>query len=167
MKNEYYVDGGVAFIKINARGETLYCKIDESDLEKMSQLRGTWYGNWSKFTKSYYVQMTHNKKTIMLHRFIMNAPEGFDVDHIHHDTLDNRKSELRIVTSAQNQQNQRIRNDNKSGEPGVQWCERKKKWRARVRINGKEVSGGYHNDKQDAIEAVRLLRAQLHPYSPT
>lgn len=44
-------------------------------------------------------------KKIYLHRFLMNSPEGLIVDHINHQTLDNRRENLRVVTHSENMKN--------------------------------------------------------------
>jgi len=86
-----------------------------------------------------------------MHRLVMNCPEDMDVDHIFHNTWDNRKEFLRIVTESQNQMNKTITINNTSGVPGV--CMDKNKWRARIRVNNKEIHLGYFINKEDAIKA--------------
>lgn len=57
---------------------------------------------------------------LLLHRWLTNAPDGLHVDHINHDGLDNRMSNLRVVSQSKNSANQR--NDgsrNKHGYRGV------------------------------------------------
>ena len=58
--------------------------------------------SYVKHTNSFYI-MTSDRK--YLHRIIMNAQKGQVVDHINHDTLDNRRENLRIVTHAENRRN--------------------------------------------------------------
>lgn len=59
-------------------------------------------------------------KCQLVHRSIMNCPKGFMVDHINHNQLDNRKSNLRIATNAENQVNRKITSN--TGEYGITLC---------------------------------------------
>lgn len=85
----------------------------------------------------------------------MNAPYGYQVDHKEHDTLDNRKSELRTCTPSQNNCNRRTRSDNNSGMKGVSWAPKNKKWRVRVWLRGKVTNLGLYRELPDAIQAYR------------
>ena len=107
------------------------------------------------------------KKTISMHRLVMNASEGTEIDHILHQTNDNRKSQLREITHSQNCINRRIKSTNTSGVTGVCWHKANNKWQARITVNGKRINLGLFDDLEDAIEA--RLKAELEifgEYSP-
>lgn len=97
--------------------------------------------------------------TVFLHRVIMELHLGItltrtdEVDHIHHNTLDNRISELRLATKSQNQCNRKINKNNKSGYKGVRWHEVNNKWVAYARHNGKRKHLGYYNTAEEAYTA--------------
>lgn len=96
--------------------------VDDEDFELVSQYK--WCAGWDPTSHSFYAQArapTQNGKqvTIRMHRLIMNAKPGEQVDHIHHKTLDNRKSELRVCSRNQNQHNSFRHTDNSSGYKGV------------------------------------------------
>jgi hypothetical protein len=149
--------------------EPLEVLIDTEDLSIVDSLPGTWCAVWSKNVGSFYARMNPVKgmtSKVQMHRLIMGEPEGLVVDHENHDTLDNRRScNIRIVHNDENAQNKKINKNNTSGERGITWIKRDKKWQATVRVNGKLKSAGYFSNKDDAIRAVRELRQQLQPYS--
>ena len=74
----------------------------------------------------------------------MKCPKNKVIDHINHDTFDNRKSNLRIVTHRTNSCNMKT---NTSGVPGVGYNKATKKWRAYYNKNNKHISLGYYNTK--------------------
>lgn len=125
-----------------------------------------WHANPSWHTV--YARRTVNKRVVLLHRVILARMIGRVlksneyVDHINGNALDNRRSNLRIATNSQNQMNQRTRTDNTSGYKGVHWHKVACKWQARVKINGRYVSGGLYENVEDAAIAARRLREQLH-----
>lgn len=171
MKNRYEVRGDITVILIRYKGETLEVLIDTEDFEKVSSLEATWYGYKHPNRKEIYVAMdldrSSGRKHYKLHRLIMDAPKGMVVDHINHNGLDNRKSNLRVCTIAENRQNQKgPRRDNRTSEiRGVYWDKKRGKWRAGLKVKGKRVDLGYFDDKEDAGRTVKQARAIHMPFS--
>lgn len=88
-----------------------------------------------------------------MHRVIINAPTGMDVDHINGDGLDNRKINLRLVTDSENQQNRHRLSLNTSGFRGVTWHKQACKWQAGIKRNGKSYHLGLYTSPEDAARA--------------
>ena len=84
-----------------------------------------------------------------LHRLIMNAPKGMVVDHRNHNTLDCRKSNLRVVTQDENCKNVK--------SPGYYF----EKWYSRWHVEYKKVNFGRYKTEAEAKRAIRLARSGL------
>jgi len=108
----------------------------------------------------------HQRQRLWLHRVLMSAPPGLEVDHRDGDGLNNRRrgeqGNLRIATHSQNQRNTRIRNDNTSGSKGVSWDSARSKWRAYLKVEGREHHLGRFDRKEDAEACVQSARERLH-----
>ncbi|WP_297991962.1 HNH endonuclease [uncultured Clostridium sp.] len=143
---------------------TIIVKIDNDDLEKCSKL--TWH--YAKNKDSKYIQTRVKGKMIKLHRYIMNIDNSnLLVDHISRDTLDNRKSNLRICTYQQNSFNKSIRIDNTSGITGISFHNINKKWRAKIKYNNLTIHLGYFEDINEALINRRVAEEILFgEYSP-
>ena len=88
------------------------------------------------------------------------------VDHINHNTLDNRKSNLRIVSISENTQNlKEVRKNNTSGVRGVYYSTKRKRWVAQLNINKKKIHVGCFTDIKDAEIAIKNARKKYMPYS--
>jgi hypothetical protein len=83
----------------------------------------------------------------------MNAKSGEYVDHKNNDFNDYRKENLRVCNNAENNRNRWLQKNNTSGYPGVSWAKREQKWRAKIKVNTKEIHLGYFDNKDDAIKA--------------
>ena len=119
--------------------------IDRSDLKKVSSF--CW---WIKPNGYVYTQV--NRKTIYLHRLLLETTDGIEVDHINRNKLDNRRTNLRLCTRSQN-------NMNKSGVRGVSRF--KGKWRARIKKDRKEIHIGVFNFYEEALVARKKVESDL------
>jgi hypothetical protein len=92
--------------------------------------------------------------SVLLHRQILKPTAMMEVDHRNGDGLDNRKSNLRLATHAENSRNRRLQCNNTSGVRGVHWSTRKQKWRARIKVDNRYIELGCFEDLTEAA-AVR------------
>jgi hypothetical protein len=99
---------------------------------------------------------------ILMHRLIINAPDGYDTDHVNCNKLDNRISNLRIATRMQNNCNQKLGSNNTSGYKGVYFDKRKSKWKSCISINGVIHHLGYFADKESAHSAYCAAAMNLY-----
>ena len=125
--------------------------VDDSDFEWLN--RSNWYFNNGYAVRNRWNSTTEKQETMRMHRFILKPSNGFEVDHINHNGLDNQRSNIRIVTSRQNQMNSLIRKDNNSGCKGVSWYKSQNKWRACIMLKGKQKFLGYYSTIKEAATA--------------
>lgn len=97
---------------------------------------------WSENNQGYIMSRINNS-IVRLHRFILNCNGLAEVDHINHNTYDNRKCNLRIVTRSQN-------NMNKNSK-GVCFDKRRQKYMAYIGYNSKHYFLGYFDTEEEAI----------------
>lgn len=103
---------------------------------------------WS-LTSQGYVRNKH----ALLHRLVLKCDdESLVVDHINHDTLDNRMENLRMCTHLQNTRNKKIQHNSKSGVSGVVWNKKLNKWIARISHDGERIYLGIFKNLDDAIK---------------
>lgn len=96
-------------------------------------------------------------------RLLLNAPKGTVADHISGDTLDNRRSNLRLCTPMQNSWNRKLNKNSSSGFKGVY---RKKgspnNWVFSLRANKKHYRGFGFKNIEDAVKARALVMEKVH-----
>lgn len=93
----------------------------------------------------------------MHHAIIGKPPKGKVSDHCNGCGIDNQRHNLRFVTYRQNQQNRRDRNVVRSSQyPGVHWCNRDRRWVARLMVDGKTKCIGYFTSEFQASQAYRV-----------
>ena len=138
----------MAYIQLSGKnGRDKQTLVDDSTLKK--------YGNltWHLSDTGYVVRRNKSEGgTIRLHRLVTNAPENMVVDHLNGNKLDNRKSNLRICTQAENSQNRKNT---------VGYCRDKtrNKWLVRYR----NTYYGRYETESDAQRAYQLAKSGV-PY---
>lgn len=141
-------------------GIVAYAKVDDADYEKVSPFK------WSINGKAGYAVrgLVENGKarTQLMHRLIMDAPEGSRIDHVNGDKLDNRRRNLRFATRSQNAMNKGKPKNNTSGFKGVSWYKKAKKWCARIKVNGKTIHLGLFAEIKIAARAYDAAARELH-----
>lgn len=78
-----------------------------------------------------------------------------EIDHIDNDGLNNRWANLRDATKSQNGANRGASRNNKAGLKGVSFCRKAGRYRATIRLNGKQKWLGYFDTAAAAHEAYK------------
>ena len=135
--------------------------VDDCDFEELSKHK--WYAVW--ITKSFYVMRKINNGnrpvTEYMHRQVIAAQSGDCVDHINHNGLDCRKSNLRICTQSQNLGNKKKYGITASKFKGVFWHKQRMKWRAQIKFNYRSIHLGLFTDEPTAARAYDTKAKEL------
>lgn len=144
--------------------------IDDEDYARITNM-GKWYAAYDPIMKSFYavrqIRKPNGKQTIRMHRVVTNAPINKEVDHINHNTLDNRVCNLRICTSSQNGMNRKPSQSKTSRYKGVSLDKQKRKnkiysyWRAQIYKNGKQIRLGYFKSETEAAKTYNKKAKEL------
>lgn len=110
---------------------------------------------WLELKNHYIATRNKEEKFIYLHRLIMGADED-TVDHIKHNTFDNRKEQLRVGSQSNNMMSCKMKKSNTSGCTGVWWSKQHNKWVSEIMVNQKKVTLGMSNNFDEAVK----LRAE-------
>lgn len=114
---------------------------------------------------SFYVRRTVYDKgkqtTLHMHRIVLNAPKGLQVDHINGDTTDNRRANLRLANSSQNCCNRHIPSRT-SKYKGVYYERSENRYRVCIMKNGKRISIGRFKDEIEAARAYDSAALKYH-----
>ena len=167
MKNEYEVRGDHVVIFVNCKGERVEVKTSNEALQKAKDFQNTWYAHWSERRKCHIVSgnlptVEGKRGRTLFSRWITDAPEGLQVDHINRDTLDNRLENLRLVNNSANQHNRGLENpSNKT--TGVKGVHREDdgKFVAYFNVDKKRTHVGTFDTLEGAKSALLEARASI------
>lgn len=132
-------------IGYTSKGEEFY--FDLEDYDKIKDY--CWCYDKEGYVISHCSGTRTYRKGIKMHRILF--PDSEKVDHIKHINHDNRKSELRPVTSSQNGMNKSLLQNNTSGVTGVSYNKREDRWVAHIGINNEKYQKRFVNF-EDAVK---------------
>jgi len=165
LKNKYEVIGDFAKVYVETKyNGTVTTLIDLDDLKKLIDMNvRITAARKNRLSKEHVFAFRYENKGVLLHRFVMNAPKGTVVDHIFHDSSDNRKSQLRVCTNAENCQNKSNAYSN-TGYRNVHRLE-SGKFVVTLTVNKKTNHIGVFADIEEANRAAIEARKKLMPFS--
>lgn len=135
-----------------------------------------WHGRWKRIPPvpavcvgpNGYLIVEFKGKTRFVHCLIWAiannslVPDGMEVDHIDRNKSNNRPSNLRLANQSDQMCNRGKQKSNKSGEPGVHWDTRRRKWMTQVMRHNSFVLHRRFDKFEEAVAAVRAARIQHH-----
>lgn len=141
--------------------------VDAADYQWLMQWH--WTAKWSKFTRSFYAvrgcHVNGKPREIKMHRQILGLEHGDKRQTDHKETgntLDNRRSNLRIATRSQNCSNSRRRRKNPYGFKGIHFKKSIGRWVAKIQANKKQFHLGCYQTPEAAYEAYCAAARKLH-----
>ena len=93
------------------------------------------------------------QRKFSMHRQIMEAPQGLEIDHVNHNGLDNRRGNMRLCTRGQHVRRCRPIKNKSSKYKGVRWDKDINKWRAGITLHNKSIHIGVYEDEKEAAGA--------------
>lgn len=133
----------------------LYDTVDKELVDSMP-----WIVNHYGYATTTQPDNVNNILRPKMHRLIMVSPKGFQVDHINGNRLDNRRSNLRLCTSSQNNFNRKVIRSN-TGFKGVSHDARCDRYYSRIMLNRKSIPLGRFSSLIEAAEAYNKAAQTL------
>lgn len=129
--------------------------VSDEDFARLSEHKWhAWYDPRRRvFCARTCIPRPGGRDIVYMHRFLMGAKPGQKVDHWNHNTLDNRRDNLRVCSSSQNNAN-RLKTVRVTSNrfKGVSWEEFTKRWKAQICVNGKHITlGRFDHDIEGAV----------------
>ncbi|PGQ16779.1 HNH endonuclease [Bacillus cereus] len=163
MKNHFKhnADGSTTIYYTHPKtGDLFETIIDTEDFDKVNSVKNTWV--FYKNGKKVRVKCRIGNKHHYLYRYIMNAEDSIVVDHIDGNTLNNRKSNLRLVSQKHNLHNQKQRGNLPRN---VNYNPLRNKYRVTFMVDGKRKSFGQYDTVEEAEKVAIEARRKFMPGS--
>lgn len=139
----------------NRRKEIVaFAIVDAEDVDQIS--KRTWCVFVTKYAGRRLPKKNGKQQASLMHREILGAKKGEEVDHKNGNGLDNRKENLRLCTRSQNNMNSTKRAGTSSKFKGVYFNKARSKWAAEIEIGGMGKSLGLFINEIDAAHAYNL-----------
>lgn len=150
-----------------------YATIDDADAELVAGSKWTLWGTdrgrryATRYNRARFAAEGKKRQNEFLHEALMGARPflGAEIDHINRDPLDNRRSNLRWVTHAENVQNKSASRGSTSEHRGVYFDKRSGRWVGQVKRDGRKVWARSFQTERQAADATAAARRQALPYA--
>jgi hypothetical protein len=170
-RNQFHIVGDKAVIVVRYKGEKFETVIDAYHMPKVSQYR--WNIRFNRSGGNMYVVGTRSvsvngvnlREEILLHRLVMGSPSnGFVIDHINGNGLNNTDANLRIVTVAQNAQNRTGESRSSTGIRNV-YKVANGRYMVQIGYQGKQHYFGTYETIHEASQTASYHRKRLHTFA--
>jgi len=153
------VEGNTAYVPLTHGYEAM---IDASDVHLVN--KSNWQARLSDRSTYACRSFRDNERqtTFSMHRVLMDAPIGLEVDHIDCNGLNNRRSNLRVVTRSQNMCNTRPSIGGASELKGAIYHKARRKWVSFITLEKKTLYLGIFATPEEAHAAYCEASARLH-----
>lgn len=141
-------------MKVLPLNRGLSALVDDADYDLVMKYH--WYAAWGKTSNTWYAAVTNTKPYIQMHRLILGAKAGEEVDHRDHNGLNNTRANIRICTHRQNHQNMRKYRGGKCPYKGVYFFSHKpvpNPWYVQITVNGKILNLGMFSTPEEGAQA--------------
>lgn len=143
--------------------------VDDVDYEELAKHK--WCASASRSGRNEYYALRKEHintrwQTLLMHRVVWTRhhgpiPEGKEIDHINGDGLDNRKTNMRLCTHANNMANYRKKKAHSSHFKGVSWQKDCHRWKAHIKKDGGKTYLGCYISEEDAARAYDTKAKEL------
>jgi hypothetical protein len=137
--------------------------VDDEDYDRLSGY--SWYANTDRrrrVTYAYRKAGGRRGRSVAMHREVAQPPPGLEVDHINGNGLDNRRSNLRLVTRQQNSMNRGLNRNNTTGYKGVTRPMGSRSYIASVKFNYRRIYLGSFPTAESAARAYDAAARRYH-----
>ena len=142
--------------------------LDDEDYDRIIKENIILHPKYDGTINGFYIQFhikdltkKDGRTTIGFHRWILNCKKGLQVGHINHNTLDNRKCNLKICTQLENANNKGFYKNNKSGIKGVYFLKDYGYWIAELKYNKVCYRSRQCKTKEEAIIERKILEKRF------
>ena len=133
--------------------------VDREDYDTINKHK--WYCSTLGYAVRNYIKRNGSRGILYMHREILGVLDGRSVDHINHNTLDNRKGNLRFANKSKNGMNRQINSNNTTGYKGVTFRKDTGKYRAHITKDGKRNWLGQYRTIEEAARAYNEKAIEL------
>lgn len=166
-KNKVEIYGDECWIALNNfKGEISdWCIIDTEDYDKIKNYK--WFKRTDGRVVTNVTSLNIGVSHLRIHNLIMNFDESikyeYEVDHIDCDTLNNKKSNLRIVTKSKNGMNRGLQSNNSTGVCGVVSRDHNNTspWIPQIKIDKKMIRLGTEYSFDEAVKKRLMSESNL------